>query len=149
MSPTGTTDEPLGFSYGPPPLSRAEVVDVMRLGLITCPQDASVSEVARMMATYRVHCVLVEKSDAAGDRPWGVISDVDLMRAARDGEQRSAAEIARTQLVTIAADEPVTRALELMSEHDVSHLVVVQGHSGQPVGVLSTLDVAGVIAWGK
>jgi CBS domain-containing protein len=35
-----------------------------------------------------------------------------------------------------------------MADHNVSHLVVVQPHSGQPVGVLSTLDIAGVLAWG-
>jgi hypothetical protein len=30
----------------------------------------------------------------------------------------------------------------------VAHLVVVQAHSHNPVGVLSTLDLAGVLAWG-
>ena len=39
-------------------------------------------------------------------------------------------------------------AAQLMSEHEVSHLVVVQPHSGHPVGVLSALDLAGVLAWG-
>jgi hypothetical protein len=35
-----------------------------------------------------------------------------------------------------------------MAEHEVSHLVVIQPHSRNPVGVLSALDLAGVLAWG-
>jgi CBS domain-containing protein len=34
-----------------------------------------------------------------------------------------------------------------MDEHDVTHLIVAD--SGRPIGILSTLDVAGVLAWGR
>ena len=34
-----------------------------------------------------------------------------------------------------------------MAQHGVTHLVVVDP-SGRPTGMLSTLDLAGVIAWG-
>jgi CBS domain-containing protein len=34
-----------------------------------------------------------------------------------------------------------------MTEHDVSHLIVVS--DGRPVGVISTLDIAGTLAWGR
>lgn len=149
VSPTGSADQPLAHSFDPPPLERAEVVDVMRLGLITCPLDASLREVARIMATYRIHAVVVEKSDLSGDRPWAVISDTDLMRALREGgPDRLVRDIATTEVVTVAADDKLLHALALMDEHDTSHLVVVQGHSGQPVGVLSTLDLAGSVAFG-
>jgi hypothetical protein len=33
-----------------------------------------------------------------------------------------------------------------MDEHSVSHLVVVA--AGQPIAVVSTLDLAGALAWG-
>lgn len=36
-----------------------------------------------------------------------------------------------------------------MAEHQLTHLVVVQPESGHPVGVLSTLDIAGVLARGE
>jgi CBS domain-containing protein len=149
MTPIGTTDEPLRRRHDLPGFADAEVVDAMRLGLITCPPDASLVDVARTMATYRVHYVVVEKPDSAGHRPWGVVSDIDLVRAASEGGLgRSAAEVARSDLVTVSADERLGRALALMAEHGVSHLVVLQGQSGRPVGVLSTLDVADVVAWG-
>jgi hypothetical protein len=36
-----------------------------------------------------------------------------------------------------------------MAEHDVAHLIVVAPQTDKPVGVLSTLDIAGVLAWGE
>jgi CBS domain-containing protein len=44
-------------------------------------------------------------------------------------------------------EDALERAAQLMAEHDVTHLVVVQPHSGQPVGIVSALDVAGALAW--
>ena len=37
----------------------------------------------------------------------------------------------------------------MMIEHEVTHLVVVDPQSDKAVGVLSTLDVAGLLAWGR
>jgi len=34
------------------------------------------------------------------------------------------------------------RAMQLMTDHEVAHVVVVERHSGRPVGVISTLDIA-------
>jgi CBS domain-containing protein len=147
MSPSGTTSEPLQHTFHSPDFEHATVLDAMRLGVITCSPDASLREIARVMATYRVHSVVI--SEIEGDRPWGIVSDIDLAAAAgRDIDQVTARRIWRTKLVTIKADEPLGRAAQLMAEHGVAHLVVVQPHSGQPVGVLSTLDLAGVLAWG-
>jgi CBS domain-containing protein len=36
-----------------------------------------------------------------------------------------------------------------MLTHGVSHLVVIEAESERPVGILSTLDIAGVLAWGE
>ena len=35
-----------------------------------------------------------------------------------------------------------------MLKHGVSHVVVVDPDTEQPTGILSTLDVIGVLAWG-
>jgi CBS domain-containing protein len=99
------------------------------------------------MATYRVHCVVL--TELEGGQPWGIVSDIDLAAAAdKDLDALKARDIWRTEVVTIAADEPLMRAAHLLADRGVSHLVVVQPHSGHPVGVLSTLDLAGVLAWG-
>jgi CBS domain-containing protein len=52
-------------------------------------------------------------------------------------------------LPTVAVDEPLDRARRLLVEHGVSHALVVEARAGRPVGVLSTLDVASVLALGR
>jgi CBS domain-containing protein len=119
----------------------------MRVGVVSCQPETSLREIARIMATYRIHSVVV--LELAGERPWGIVSDLDVVRAAgEDLDARTARDVARTELVTVTTDESLSRAARTMAEHDVTHVLVVQPHSGQPVGVLSTLDLAGVLAWG-
>jgi len=127
------------------------VVDAMHPGLVTCSPDASLRTVARMMATYRVHAVLV--SAHGGERlpdgsPWGVVSDADLLRATDgvDLDEQAAGTIAATPLVTVSSSDELGLATRLMVEHDVSHLLVLDPASGRPIGVLSTLDVARALA---
>jgi CBS domain-containing protein len=79
---------------------------------------------------------------------WGVVADVDLLGAADgDLDTLTAGETAGTELPTVTPDETLSRAAQLMAEHGVSHLIVVE--DGRAVGVVSTLDVAGIIAWGR
>jgi CBS domain-containing protein len=148
--PTGTVLQPIQHSYFAPPFHRARVHDAMRAGVFTCPPDTPLRDVARMMATYRIHCVVVSELEAeGGGRAWGVIADMDLVAAAGPNSgDTPVREVANTELLTVPADETLERASQLMTEHEVSHLVVIQPQSGHPVGVLSSLDVAGVLAWG-
>ncbi len=147
MSPSGAISDTLRHTFHAPPFEQATVLDAMRVGVITCSPDSTLREVARVMATYRVHSVVI--SETQGDRPWGIISDVDLAAAANnDLDKVRARDVWRGELVTVSPEDALWRAARLMAEQSVSHLVVVQPHSGQPVGVLSTLDIAGVLAWG-
>jgi CBS domain-containing protein len=139
-------------SYLMPSLQHATVSDAMHPGLLTCEPDASLPEVARIMATHHVHCVAVV-GISHEDPPcgvWSVISDLDLVRAGvRDGEGSSARAIAQQPLVTVEPSLPLRKAGELMCEHGVTHLVVVEPVTERPIGILSTADIAGVIAWGE
>jgi len=148
VSPTAAILKGLQPGYLAPPFEQAKVHDVMRAGVVSCPPDTSLREVARMMATHHIHCVVVSNSDASGERPWGVVSDLDLARAAGpEAARRTAGEVASTELVTVAADDSIEHAAQLMAEHEVSHLLVVQPQTGHPLGVLSTLNLARVLAW--
>jgi CBS domain-containing protein len=131
-------------SYLAPSLEHALVSDAMRSEILTCPPDAPLRTVARMMAAEHVHCVVVEADS------WGIVSDMDLMRvAAEDIDTRTAAWAAQSEFLSVSRDEPLARAIQMMVEHDATHLVVVDPGAGKAVGVLSTLDVAGVLAWGR
>ena len=145
MSPIGTIVQPLAHKFSTPPFVEAEVVDVMRMGIISCPGDTTVPEIARIMATYRLHCVLIR--DQVDAQPVGVVTDLALTAAAGD-PARTARDLAQPA-VTVAADEPLRAAAKRMTDEGVSHLLVVQPSTHHVVGVLSTLDVADALAWGN
>ena len=131
-----------------PPFAHAEVLDVMHFGLISCTPDTPLEHVARIMATNRIHAVVVSALGAAHDQAsaWAIVSDLDIARFAWRTEGQTAGSVASTDFVTVAADERLERAAQIMAEHEASHLVVTHATSGHPVGVLSTLDLAAVIA---
>jgi CBS domain-containing protein len=105
-----------------------------------------------MMAQYRVHCVVAlgegPRERGASARVWGLISDLDLTRIAGSEriDDRTAGGSATTDVVTIGPSDSVHHAAILMGEHGVSHLIVVEPVSDRPVGVISTFDVAAVLA---
>jgi CBS domain-containing protein len=135
-----------------PALEHALVEDVMRRGIISCPPDTDLTTVARLMATNHVHAVVVsgiEPSPHGGEHlTWGLISALDLVAAKLPGVAAlDAGSLAHTEILTVEAGEPLERAVQLMAEHQLAHLIVVEG--GRPVGVVSTLDIAGCLAWGE
>jgi CBS domain-containing protein len=142
-------DSQVEGSYVTPSIEHAAVKDAMRPQVLTCPPDASLRDVARTMATEHVHSVVVAGGGTA-ERGWGIVSDIDLMRAAReDIDERTAAWAAASQFLSVSPDEALEQAVRTMVEHDVTHLVVVDPATDKAVGVLSTLDVAGLLAWGR
>jgi CBS domain-containing protein len=128
----------------------SRVSDAMTTGLISCPPETPLRVVARIMARERVHAVYVFDYGAEDDETvelWGIVSDIDLVAAARgDLDDQTARDSSVTPLLKISSDEPLDRAAQLLAEHGVTHLAVLDPTSKRPCGVLSTLDVARVIA---
>jgi CBS domain-containing protein len=132
-------------------LGAVRVDEAMHPGVLTCPPETPLRDVARMMARYRIHAVVVfTEDDETDELPgiWGLVSDTDLLAAAAvdDVDGRTAGGTARTPLVTVRPEETLQWAAELMEQHHVSHLVVVSSISERPVGIVSTLDVARRVA---
>lgn len=123
------------------------VADAMSRGLIRCAPDATLRAVAALMSDERVHCVVVIDDPSDQQSLWGVVSDVDLIAAAtvRSLDEQHALGTATKPAVTIGPYESLARAAQTMTKHGVSHLVVVDPVKDQPLGVISTLDLA--TAW--
>jgi CBS domain-containing protein len=120
------------------------VSDAMHGPPCTCGPEASLASVAYTLATRHIHAVVVAGlGEDAGDRPWGIVSALDVAAAAAyPGKRRTAADTAATEVLTIDGGEALTRAAELMAEHQLTHLVVVEPGAELPVGIVSTLDIA-------
>jgi CBS domain-containing protein len=138
-------------SYLTQSIEHATVADAMHPGILSCEPDATVTEVAKMMATHHVHCVAVV--GISHEQPecfvWGIVSDLDLVRAGIDGAARTARTLASQPVVVVEPEMPLRDAAGEMLKHGVSHVVVADPVAQRPVGVLSTLDIAGVLAWGE
>jgi CBS domain-containing protein len=133
-------------------LSQARVADAMHPGVLTCSSGTPLRDAARLMVTHHVHSVVVGDAPALGARPtWRLLSSLDLVAASVDGrlDDRTVGEATTSAAVTIGADEPVAKAARLMLEHGTAHVLVLGNQTGRPAGVLSSLDIAGLAAWGE
>lgn len=141
------TVQPYRGDYLRPTFANATVADVMTPGIITCAPDTPLQTVAELMATHRVHAVAVS-GISANHLVWGIIDSLDLMQALRDPSGHARAEaVSRRMALSIEPGAPLSDAVCLMDDHRVAHLVVVDRE--RPIGVVSTLDVAGAAAWGR
>jgi len=131
-------------------LDRVSVADAMTSGVISCMPETPLHAVAKIMSTRSVHAVYVFDYGREDDETvelWGLVGDLDVAAAAGAGlEERTARDAAVTPLVVIHSDEPLKRAAALMADQGVSHLAVLDPLSDRPVGVVSTLDIAGALA---
>ena len=122
----------------------------MHEGVLTCAREASLAEVARVMTEHSIHCIVVKNDGGDGGPFWGVVSDLDLVAAAtvRDLDDQTAGGTAASPIVMVTPTETLERAAQLMTEHATAHLVVVDVGLLEPVGVISTLDIAAALAEG-
>ena len=130
-------------------IAQHTVGEVMRQGVVACAPDTPLTEVARLMSEHRIHCVVVGglTEDPHGTRlVWGVVSDLDLARALLGEPEATAGQVAATEPVIASPRDTLDDVARAMSDHDVAHLVVVDDKGADPVGVVSTLDLARAVA---
>jgi CBS domain-containing protein len=122
----------------------------MHWGLVSCSPDASLRDVAALMSAEDVHCIVVTDDPSDPRALWGVVFDSDLIAAStvRSLDDQRAGGSAMNPPVTAAPHETLEDAARRMTEHGISHLVVIDVVEQRPLGVLSTLDVARVLAVG-
>jgi CBS domain-containing protein len=140
-------------SYLTPSFDHARVADAMRPRVLTCDPETLLVTVAQRMASEHVHAivVLLKTIDADGEvdrRPWAVVTDRDVLRSAAAIAGKTAGDVATGEVLLARPDERLPDVAQRMLEHGTSHAVVVEPRTGRPVGVLSTLDIAGILGWG-
>lgn len=116
------------------------VRDIMTDTPVSVETGALVTDVARLMRDEDIGIVLVTREEHLR----GLVSDRDLVvRALAEGtdpQHMTVADLCSEELVTVTPDDDLDRAVELMREHSIRRLPVVEGD--EPVGVISLGDLA-------
>jgi CBS domain-containing protein len=146
-----STDSP--GSYFTPSFEHARVADAMSPRVLTCEPGTLLMAVAQRMASEHVHAIVVlpeavEPEPESDRRPWAVITDQDILRSADSIAGRTAGDVATGEVFLANPDERLPDVAQRMLEHGTSHAVVTEPRTGRPIGVLSTLDIAGILGWG-
>jgi CBS domain-containing protein len=113
--------------------------EVMTPNPRTVSPDDSIQSAARIMRDEDTGAIPVVENG----RPVGLVTDRDIVvRAVADGGQldRPVREIATTNIVAVTPDMSTREANELMREHQVRRLPVVEGE--RLVGMVSIGDLA-------
>jgi CBS domain-containing protein len=126
------------------------VKDLMHIGLIACPPDASLGQVATLLTKHHVHALIVAEQN---DEPLGIISDFDLLagewlsvdKESLDTMRRmTARDLMTSPIESIDADTPVEEAAKKMIEKQVHRMLVEE--DDKPVGVISISNFVASIA---
>ena len=113
--------------------------DVMTESVVTATPDTSVREVAETMRERNVGSVVLVEDG----RPVGFVTDRDLaVSVLADGRDPSdrACDHASAPVVTAGPDLDITEAAELMVEHGIRRLPVLEG--GELIGIITLDDLA-------
>jgi CBS domain-containing protein len=132
-------------SYRIPSVEHARVSDAMNNAIVTCSPDAGLREMGRLMAGHHIHSLVISLGDPAR---WALVTDLDIAQAAIGRPEATANDLARPA-TGIRREATLIRAIELMREQSTSHLIVTDTESGEPAGMVSALDIAGIVGWGE
>jgi len=116
------------------------IKEVMTSQVKTCEPDATVMEVAKVMAQEDVGPVpIVEEG-----RLTGIVTDRDIVvrvvAEGRDPSSTTVGEIASRDLVTVSPDDDLDAALEQLAQNQVRRIPVVDGD--RLVGIVAQADIA-------
>jgi CBS domain-containing protein len=141
-------------SYLLPSFQHARARDAMRANVLTCDPATTLVTVAQRMASEHVHALVVlsPPSPDGGEakrRLRAVLTDHDLLRGAGRVEELTAGDVATGELLEVFPDDRLEDVANRMLNHRASHALVIDAAGGGPIGVVSTLDIAGILGWGR
>lgn len=106
------------------------VEELMKSPALSVSPETPLAEAAKLMLKHHVHRVFVTE----GEKPVGVVSTRDLMRAVREKRIKTPiSEIASGSIVRVQSDDPIALAVDRLELSNKHGLVVVEGEF--PVGI--------------
>lgn len=120
----------------------SKVGDVARKNVVSATADATLAEAARLMYTKGTGSVVVVSPEG---KVIGIFTERDLSRVVADrvSYDSKLGDLMTKDPVTIRDDEPVTKAVELLSTRKIRHLPVVD-REGKLVGIITARDIVDI-----
>ena len=116
-----------------------QIREVMVSNVVSVEPGTSVADAARQMIQEEKGPLPVVE----GDRPMAIVTDRDVVAhvvaEGRDPSSTTVDDIASHELVTIGPDQEVDEARQLMDQHELDRLLVVEGD--RLVGIISEADI--------
>ena len=112
---------------------------IINQNLITVSLNDTTEAVEKIMASNNLSCVPVINEQG---NCFGVISAPDLVQfhqARKNPIAERAWEMCTHKIVEVTSDISIKRAAQLMLEHNIHHLVVIE--DGSVKGIVSSLDI--------
>ncbi len=120
-------------------ISVGSVIKASGQDILSVPPTHSVLDALRYMAEKNVGAVLVIEKDEL----IGIFSERDYARKVilrgRSSQATRVAEVMVSSLITVEAEQPLDVCMQLMTDHRIRHLPVLE--EGLLVGVISIGDV--------
>ncbi len=121
------------------------VPDIVSPGeVLSLSPQSSVREAARLMASANVAALLV----AEGDRMLGIVTERDVsarvVAAGLDPDATPLSRVMTPEPRSLAPDDSISEALELMRRHSFRHLPVVDD-GGHAIAMVSVRDLYAVV----
>lgn len=119
-----------------------EARSIARRPPITITSDETIRDAAMVMAENNIGFLLVMDAENP-DELLGVLSERDIVRAVASGTDlnSSVSAIAKRDVISAEATDPIWKVAKLMRDNRIRHVVVVEG--GKPYGVISIRDLIG------
>ena len=116
-----------------------QVRDLMVSNVVTIEPGTGVVDAAkRMIQEEKGPLPIVE-----GERPVAIVTDRDIIAhvvaEGRDPKSMTVDDIASHELVTIGPDQDVDEVRQLMAQHELDRILVVEGD--RLVGIISEADI--------
>ena len=116
-----------------------QVKDLMVAEVVTIEPSTSVVDAARQMIQQEKGPLPIVE----GGRPVAIVTDRDLVAhvvaEGRDPSSTTVDDIATQDLVTVGPDQDVNDARQLMDQHQLDRILVVEGD--RLVGIISEADL--------
>jgi CBS domain-containing protein len=120
-------------------MSIQSILDRKGADLFTIEPTATVGTAAHLMRARGIAALVVKSGDVIS----GLISERDIVHSISQHRERALSlivlDVMSRNAVTIAPGDTLKRAMSLMTNHRVRHLIVIE--NDQPVGVVSIGDV--------